>query len=100
MRNLQMNDTQKIKGYLLNAQGRVAFWYTEEETRNISENFGQPVADGERLLITQSPLDFQINQRVLVGGEELRIQDIRKKLLPNLNSLRGAAAYEKTLVVR
>ena len=100
MRNIQSNEVQRIKGYLIRGDSKFAFWYTESFTRDMSENFGQPVADGQRLLKTNSTLDFRTNDQVDVGGELLAVESVNLELGENLNSLRGGASYEKTLVVR
>lgn len=100
MRNIQEFDNQRIKGYLVRGNKKVAFWYRETFTKDISENFGQPVADGQRSLITESTLDFRINDQLEIAGQKLLVDNVQLELKGNLNSLRGAPSYIKTIVVR
>jgi len=100
MRNIQDFDNQRIKGYLVRGNKKVAFWYRENFTKDISENFGQPVADGQRLLVTESTLDFRINDALEIAGQRLLVDNVQLELKGNMNSLRGAPSYIKTIVVR
>ena len=99
-RNRQLEDNQKVKAYLVRGIRENAFWCNDSFQRNISVEFGQPKADGDRVLITESNLDFRINDQVKINGQLLLIESINYTLKENKNSLRGAPSYFKQLGVK
>lgn len=89
-----------IKAYLIRGNNEWAFWCSERFQRNISVEIGQPFNNGDRTLITEANLEFRINDKVKISGEELLIDDIQHELKTNKNAMRGAPSYIKTLLVR
>lgn len=99
MRNRQKEDNQRIKGYLLRNGKYHAFWFKETFDKTINTAIGQPFADSSRRLITESPLEFRVNDKIRIGKEESLIENIQFELKPNKNSMRGAPSYIKTLEI-
>lgn len=89
-----------IKAYLIRGNNEWAFWCSERFQRNTSVEIGQPFANGDRTLITEANVEFRINDKVKINGEELLIDDIQYELKTNKNAMRGAPSYIKTLLVR
>jgi len=99
MRNRQAEANQMVKAYLVRANKEWAFWCRDNYVKNISTTIGQPYHDGQRTLVTESNLEFRINDRVRIQGDDLLINDINYDMKDNKNALRGAPSYIKTLVV-
>jgi len=99
MRNRQSEANQMVKAYLVRANQEWAFWCKDSYVKNISTTIGQPYNDGQRTLVTESNLEFRINDRVRIQGDDLLINDIQYEMKTNKNALRGAPSYIKTLVV-
>jgi uncharacterized Zn finger protein len=99
-RNRQLEENQRVKAYLVRGIRENAFWCNDSYQKTISTDFGQPRTDGERVLITESNLDFRINDQVKINGELLLIESINFTLKTNRNSLRGAPSYIKRLGVK
>lgn len=100
MRNRQSEANQMIKAYLVRGTNQWAFWCSERYQKNISSEIGTPFNNGDRTLTTEAPLEFRINDKVKINGDELLIDDIQYELKRNKNALRGAPSYIKTLLVR
>lgn len=100
MRNRQEEMNQMVKAYLKRGNNEWAFWCRDSFTKNISIEIGQPYADGQRVLITESPLEFRINDTVKVLNDTLLIDDIQQQMKRNRNAMRNAPSYVKTLVVK
>lgn len=99
-RNRQLQDNQRVKAYLVRGIRESAFWCNDSYQKNISLEFGQPRNDGSRVLVTESGLDFRINDQVKINGDLLLIENIQYTLKSNNNSLRGAPSYTKRLEVK
>ncbi len=100
MRNRQAEENQMVKAYLKRANNEWAFWCKDAFSKNISLEIGQPFHDGQRVLVTESPLEFKINDTVKVRSETLLIEDIQQTMKANRNAMRNAPSYVKTLVVK
>ena len=100
MRNRQAEENQMVKAYLKRGNNEWAFWCKDSFSKNISIEIGQPFADGQRVLVTESPLGFKINDTVVVLGETLLVDDIQQTMKANKNAMRNAPSYVKTLVVK
>jgi hypothetical protein len=60
-----------------------------------------PMSNGERMLETDSPLDFKINQSVKIGNDIVLIQQFNGIVDDkDLNSMRGKPKYITTLLVK
>lgn len=99
MRNRQAEANQMVKAYLVRANNESAFYCRDRYQKTISTTIGQPYNDGQRTLVTESNLEFRINDRVRIQGDDLLINDIQYEMKTNKNALRGAPSYIKTLVV-
>lgn len=99
MRNRQKEENQRIKGYLLKNGQYLAFWFSESYDKTINTAIGQPFADSNRRLTTESPLEFKVNDKIKINGDESLIENIQYELKPNKNSLRGAPSYIKVLEI-
>lgn len=100
MRNRQAEANQMIKATLQRGTNEWAFWCREDFEKSISIEIGQPIHNGSRSLVTESNLEFRLNDKVIINGENLLIDDIQHELKGNKNALRGAPSYIKRLVVR
>lgn len=99
-RNRQFEDNQRVKAYLVRGIRENAFWCNDSYRNTISLEFGQPRNDGDRVLVTESGLDFRINDQVKINGQLLLIENVQYTLKSNNNSLRGAPSYIKRLEVK
>ena len=60
-----------------------------------------PLSNGERMLETDSPIVFKMNQNVRIGNEVLLVQNSNGLVDHNdLNSMRGKPDYIQTILVR
>ena len=100
MRNRQEEINQMVKAYLKRGNNEWAFWCRDTISKSISIDIGQPFADGQRTLVTESPLEFRINDTVKIGKEELLIDDVQQMMKANRNAMRNAPSYVKTLLVK
>jgi hypothetical protein len=100
MRNRQEEINQMVKAYLKRGNNETAFWCRDTVSKNIGLEIGQPFHDGQRVLITESPLEFRLNDTVKVLGDELLIEDVQQVMKANRNAMRNAPSYVKTLVVK
>jgi hypothetical protein len=98
------NKRYKVKAYYIDSTDReFVFWCKEKKIKNITNELGQsmPMANGERVLETDSTLDFQMNDKVRIGGETVLIQDFDSNTDDkDLNAMRGKPRNIKTILVR
>jgi len=98
------NMKYKLKAYYIENEKEQVFWCKDTKMRNITNEMGAslPMSNGERLLETDSPLDFKMNKKVKIGNEILLIQNEPNSIVDdnNLNVMRGDPDYIKTLLVR
>jgi hypothetical protein len=97
------NAQYKIKAYYVENNTTKVFYCKERKVKNLTNELGQsmPLSNGERVLETDSKLDFQMNQQIRIGEEILRVQDFQGTLIDtDLNARRGVPRYITTLVVR
>ena len=60
-----------------------------------------PLSNGERILETDTILDFKLNQAVEIGNETVLIQDFNSNIdSSDLNSMRGKPKNIITILVR
>ena len=92
-----------LKAYYIENDTTKLFYCKENKIRNISNEMGasMPMSNGERMLETDSNIEFKINQSVKIGNETLLIQNTNGNIDPkDLNSMRGKPKYIQTLLVR
>jgi len=97
------NMKYKLKAYYIENEHEYVFWCKDTKIHNITNAMGQSLAmsDGERMLETDSPLEFKINKKVKIGNEVLLIQDLNSIVDDvDLNVMRGKPDYIRTLLVR
>lgn len=97
------SDKYKIKATYIENNVERTFYCKENKIKNITNEMGmsRPLSNGERLLETDSQIDFKINHSVVIGGERVLIQDFNANLLDtDLNARRGVPRYVTTLLVR
>lgn len=92
-----------IKAYYIQDDKESVFYCKENKIKNITNEMGAPIpmSNGERMLETDSSLDFKINQSVRIGDDIPLIQQVNANVdSSNLNSMRGNPKYITTLLVR
>ena len=98
------NMKYKLKAYYIENEKEQVFWCKDTKIRNITNEMGMsmPMSNGERLLETDSPLEFKMNKKVKIGNEILLIQSEPNSIVDDvdLNVMRGNPDYIKTLLVR
>jgi len=97
------NPCYMIKAYYIENEQQFTFWCKENKIRNITNEMGasMPLSNGQRLLETDSNLDFKINQKVKIGNDIVRIQNFNGNVDTNdLNAMRGKPDYIITLLVQ
>jgi hypothetical protein len=97
------SDRYKIKAKYIENNRERTFYCKENKMKNITNELGQsrPLSNGERILETDSEIDFKINHVVFIGGDRVLIQDSNETLLDtDLNARRGKPRYITTLLVR
>lgn len=99
-RSIQPEKYQKIKDYLVKGDVRIAFWYTEEERRDINMQTGMAVASSTKVLETYSNQNFEVNDEVEIGGRTYLIDDVQLKPTADLNTLRGKPTFMKIITLK
>lgn len=97
------NPRYKLKAYYIENDHESTFYCKENRISNISNEMGQsmPMSDGEKVLETDSMLDFKIEQEVRIGNSTLGIYNINQTVdTKDLNSMRGNPKYITTLLVK
>ena len=97
------NPEYTIKAYYIYNGVDKAFWCKENKIRNITNEMGAslPMSNGERMLETDTNIEFKMNQSIRIGGETLLIQSTNGNIDDNdLNSLRGKPDYIQTILVQ
>ncbi len=97
------NPRYTLKAYYIENDKETLFYCKENKIRNITNEMGasMPMSNGERMLETDSPIVFKMNQRVKIGNETLFVQDSNGNVDANdLNSLRGNPDYIQTVLVK
>lgn len=93
-----------IKAYYIQNDIEKVFYCKETKIKNITNEMGasMPMSNGERMLETDSNLDFKMNQSVRIGNETLLIQNEPGSIVDDkdLNLMRGKPDYITTLLVR
>ena len=76
------NPRYKLKAYYIENDKQSAFYCKENRISNISNEMGQsiPMSDGEKVLETDSMLDFKIEQEVRIGNSTLGIYKINQSI--------------------
>ena len=97
------NNRYRLKAYYIQNDTEKVFYCKENKIKNITNEMGasMPLSNGERMLETDSKLDFKINQAVRIGTDKVLIQQVNSNIdSKDLNSMRGAPKYITTLLVR
>ena len=97
------NAKYTIRAYYILNNVETLFYCKEVKLRNITNEMGAPLqlSNGERMLETDSSLEFKINAQVKIGNETLRIQQANHELDNNyLNAMRGKPRYITRMTVR
>lgn len=97
------NPNYMIKAYYIEDDTQHAFWCKENKIRNITNEMGasMPMSNGERIIETDSPLEFNINSNVKIGDEMLLIQNVNAIVdMNDLNAMRGKPDYIKTILIK
>lgn len=97
------NPKYMIKAYYIENDIQHAFWCREKKIRNITNEMGasMPMSNGERMIETDSPLEFIINAWVKIGDEQLNIQNVNATVDDNdLNAMRGKPDYIKEILIK
>ena len=98
------DNAYRLKAYYIQNDTERVFWCKENKIKNITNEMGasMPLSNGERMLETDSPLNFKINKKVRIGNETLLIQNEPNSIVDDndLNVMRGFPDYIKTLLVR
>lgn len=97
------NKRYTIKATYIYNDTEYTFWCKENKIKNITNEMGasMPMANGERVLETDSKLNFEQEQEVRIGNETLGIYNINQIVdSSDLNSMRGNPKYITTLLVK
>jgi len=97
------NQRYTIKATYIQNDKEYIFYCKENKIKNLTNEMGasMPMSNGERMLETDSNLDFKINQSVKIGNDIPLIQQINANVdSKDLNSMRGKPYYITTLLVR
>jgi len=97
------NQRYTIKATYIQDDKETVFYCKENKIKNLTNEMGasMPMSNGERMLETDSPLDFQINQSVKIGDDIVLIQQFNGIVDDkDLNSMRGKPKYITTLLVK
>ena len=97
------NPKYTIRAYYIENDKQTLFYCKENKRRNITDELGtsMPLSNGERVLETDSPIVFKMNQNVKIGNETLFVQDSNGNVDDKyLNSMRGNPRYIQTVLVR
>ena len=100
---LPRNNKYTVKAYYIENDISTVFYCIENKLRNITNEMGASMAlsNGERVLETDSPIEFKINQTVKIANETLLIQNVNGNIDPkDLNSMRGNPKYIQFVLVR
>ena len=97
------NPLYRLKAYYIENDTTKLFWCKENKIRNMTNEMGasMPMSNGERMLETDSPIVFKVNQGVKIGNETLLVQSTNGTIDPkDLNSMRGNPKYIQTILVK
>ena len=97
------NPRYRLKAYYIENDHKHVFWCKENKIKNLTNEMGasMPLSNGERILETDTILDFKINQSVEIGNETVLIQDFNSNIdSSDLNSMRGKPKNIITILVR
>jgi len=97
------NSQYRLKAHYIENENENVFWCKENVIKNITNEMGQslPMSNGERMLETDSKLDFKMNKQVKIGNEIVLVQQVNSIVdTKDLNSMRGVPKYITTLLVR
>lgn len=97
------NQRYKIKAFYIENGVEHTFYCKENKIKNITNEMGasMPIANGERLLETDSPLDFKIEQLVRVGSETLSVANVSQTVDDkDNNAMRGNPSYITTILIK
>lgn len=96
------NPKYTIRAYYTENSVTRPFWCSESVMKNITNELGasMPLANGERLLETDSRIDFMQNAQVTIGGETLRVKQTNSVVdRKDKNSMRGKPSYITTVLI-
>src|SRR6056297_574996 len=89
-----------VKAYLVKGETEYMFWCTPMKNKMITNEMGLPMANGNMSFETDSTLEFRTNEKVIIGKDELRIDDVNSRIDPkDMNSYRGKPSYIQTIKV-
>jgi hypothetical protein len=97
------NTQYRLKAYYIENGIEKLFWCKENKIRNITNEMGAslPMANGERMLETDTNIEFKINQNVRIGNETLLVQSSNGNIdLDDLNSMRNKPDYIQFVLVK
>jgi len=97
------NPRYKLKAYYIENDTQHVFYCKENKISNITNEMGapMPMSNGEKVIETDSNLDFKIEQEVSIGGNILSIYNINQTIdTKDLNSMRGKPSYITTLLIK
>lgn len=97
------NSRYRLKATYIENDQEYTFWCKENKLKNITNEMGAslPLSNGERMLETDSELDFKVGQRVVIMNEDLYINNTSHNIDDkDLNSMRGKPKYITSLLVK
>lgn len=97
------NARYTIKAYYIENETTKVFYCKENKIRDISNEMGasMPMSNGERMLETDSPIKFEMEQEIKIGNETLSIVQTNGNVDPkDLNALRGKPRYIQTILIK
>jgi hypothetical protein len=97
------NPKYTVKAYYIENDITTVFYCKEKKMRNLTNEMGASMAlsNGERLLETDSMIEFKMNETVKIANETLLVQESNGEIDPSdLNSMRGNPKYIQFVLVR
>jgi hypothetical protein len=97
------SQSYRLKATYIENDKSYTFYCKENRLQNLTNELGMsiPLANGNRTLETRSKLEFKLEHMIVIGGVESAIESVTSSIdTKDLNSLRGAPTYIKTITIR
>lgn len=87
-----------IKAYLVKPNQEHVFWCKEQRLKAIVSDIGELMAGDKKVIETDSPLDFKLNDIVTIGNDRFTVENVNSNVnTKNQNARRGNPTYIQTI---
>jgi len=95
------NKRYNVKAYLIHNETSTMFWCTPVKYQMVTNEMGQPMANGNASIETESTAKFTMNDRVKIGSDvSLTVDDSNAKVdAKDKNAYRGNPRYIQVIKV-